>query len=338
MDSTLSLKRSPHERDRIPVMEWIVHQNVIDGIHPGGTRLDFVADLDLDGIGASHRSSPINLKEEPPVFVDRWGVKWGKSAEAYTPIEGPIKSESDLDRFVPPDPTDDVLMIEVKESVERFKGEKFIFFTSGVEFQAASNLRGLANLLMDFVNNPEFAHAIFSMVAEYHYVQLQQALDNGADGIMVGDDWAYNKSPFMSPNQFREFILPHFSKAVQLIKDAGGYVVKHTDGNIWPILDMVVDTGLHGINPIQPDAGMNLGEVKQKYGDRVCLIGNIDCGHTLSVAPVEQVVAEVKEAIRVAGPGGGYILMSSNSLHSSVKAENYKALVDTARACGEYPL
>lgn len=272
--------------DRIPVMEWIVHQNVIDGIHPGGTRLDFVADLDLDGIGASPRSSPINLKEEPPVFVDRWGVKWGKSAEAYTPIEGPIKSESDLDRFVPPDPTDDVLMIEVKESVERFKGEKFIFFTSGVEFQAASNLRGLANLLMDFVNNPEFAHAIFSMVAEYHYVQLQQALDNGADGIMVGDDWAYNKSPFMSPNQFREFILPHFSKAVQLIKDAGGYVVKHTDGNIWPILDMVVETGIHGINPIQPDAGMDLGEVKQKYGDRVCVIGNIDCGHTLSVAPV----------------------------------------------------
>ena len=113
---------------------------------------------------------------------------------------------------------------------------------------------------------------------------------------------------------------------------------KHADGNLWPILDMTVDAGIDAINPIQPDAGMDIGEVKQKYGHRVCVSGNIDCGYTLSNAPVEQVVREVREAIRKAGPGGGYIMMSSNSLHSSVNPENYRAMVEATRKYGRYPL
>ena len=72
--------------------------------------------------------------------------------------------------------------------------------------------------------------------------------------------------------------------------------------------------------------------------DRVCLAGNINCGYTLSEAPVEEVIREVKAAIAKAGPGGGYIMMSSNSLHSSVKPENYKAMVEATRAYGQYPL
>ena len=78
--------------------------------------------------------------------------------------------------------------------------------------------------------------------------------------------------------------------------------------------------------------------MKRRYGERVCVSGNIDCGYTLSEAPVAEVVREVKEAIREAGPGGGYKMMSSNSLHSSVKPENYKAMVETTRAYGTYPL
>ena len=115
-------------------------------------------------------------------------------------------------------------------------------------------------------------------------------------------------------------------------------MIKHTDGYIWPIMDMIIDAGIDAINPIQPDAGMDIELVKRKYGHRVCIVGNINCGYTLSDAPLEQVVLEVKEAIRKAGPGGGYIMMSSNSLHSSVNPENYRTMVEATRTYGRYPL
>ena len=83
---------------------------------------------------------------------------------------------------------------------------------------------------------------------------------------------------------------------------------------------------------------MDIGEVRQRYGDGVCIIGNIDCGHTLSVAPVKQVIQEVRDTTRKAGPGGGYIIMSSDSLHSSVKPEHYRAMLEAARTYGKYPL
>jgi len=92
------------------------------------------------------------------------------------------------------------------------------------------------------------------------------------------------------------------------------------------------------MNPIEPAAGMDIAAMKERYGDRISLLGNIDCGKTLSEAPVSQVVAEVKDAIRQAGPGGGYMLMSSNSIHTSVRPENYRAMVEATRKFGRYPL
>jgi uroporphyrinogen decarboxylase len=99
---------------------------------------------------------------------------------------------------------------------------------------------------------------------------------------------------------------------------------------------MIVDAGVDGVNPIEPAAGMDIGEVKQKYGHRVCLIGNIDCSCLLPEGSVEEVEAAVKECIRKAAPGGGYIISSSNSIHSSVKPENYLAMIQATRKYGRY--
>jgi uroporphyrinogen decarboxylase len=83
---------------------------------------------------------------------------------------------------------------------------------------------------------------------------------------------------------------------------------------------------------------MDIGLIKQRYGDRIALVGNIDCGALLSQAPVEEVRRVTRETIQTAAPGGGYCLSSSNSIHSSVKPENFLAMVETGRECGEYPM
>jgi len=326
------------EPDQVPIMEWLIDPKVMEGLCPGSDYFGLVEELDLDGVPVGGHHFPKHHQSSEQALVDRWGVRWVRTVEAFAPVEGAIKSEADLERYTPPSPLDDDLIADLLEAVDRFKGKRFIVYMARAEFMSAADLRGFSDFLIDLAENPKLAHGVLKIISDYYCILARRAIEAGADGVVFADDWAHNTGPFMSPAQFREFILPYFKKAVQTVKDAGGYVFKHADGNLWPILDMTVDAGIDAINPIQPDAGMDIGEVKQKYGHRVCVSGNIDCGYTLSNAPVEQVVGEVREAIRKAGPGGGYIMMSSNSLHSSVKPENYRAMVEATREYGRYPL
>ncbi len=110
----------------------------------------------------------------------------------------------------------------------------------------------------------------------------------------------------------------------------------HSDGNLWPILDQILAAGFDGLNPLEPEAGMDLEKVKKAYGDRICLLGNIECGWLLSNGTPAEVEAAVKHAIDVAAPGGGYIICESNSIHPGVDAENFITMMRTAKAYGAY--
>jgi uroporphyrinogen decarboxylase len=101
---------------------------------------------------------------------------------------------------------------------------------------------------------------------------------------------------------------------------------------------MIVDSGIDCLDPIDPQGGMDLAEVKAKYGDRIAVKGNVDCVHLMSFGTPDEVVEATKEALRKGMPGGGYILSSSNSIHSAVKPENYKAMLDTLKEYGSYPM
>jgi hypothetical protein len=114
--------------------------------------------------------------------------------------------------------------------------------------------------------------------------------------------------------------------------------LKHTDGNIWSIFDMLIETGITGIHPIDPTSGMDIGEVKARYGDLICLIGNIDCGHLLTSGTTDEVRSAVKECISKAWKGGGFICTSSNSIHSGVRPENYIAMIEAIKEYGQYSL
>ena len=123
-------------------------------------------------------------------------------------------------------------------------------------------------------------------------VNLELAKEIVARGVKIvytGDDYAYNKGPLMSPKHFREFFYPGLCRVMQGYKELGLYVIKHTDGNLWPILDMIIDSGIDCLDPIDPQAGMDLGEVKAKYGHRVALKGNVDCAQLMSFGTPEEV-------------------------------------------------
>jgi uroporphyrinogen decarboxylase len=103
-----------------------------------------------------------------------------------------------------------------------------------------------------------------------------------------------------------------------------------------PILDDILTLGMDGLHPIEPGP-MDLAEVKRRYGDRVCIVGNVSVD-ALSASTPEQVRALVQKCISLAGPGGGYMISSANSIPSYARPENVRAMADAIREFGSYPL
>lgn len=149
-------------------------------------------------------------------------------------------------------------------------------------------------------------------------------------------DFAGESKLFMSSKHFREYFKPYHKEIVDHVHKRGLKIIKHTDGNVWPILDDLLEVGFDGFHPVQPQC-MDIAEVKEHVGGNLCLSGNIDCRDLLCFDSEENVERTVKQTIETAAPGGGYIICSSNSIHPGVKPENYIAMIRAAHKYGVYP-
>jgi len=112
-------------------------------------------------------------------------------------------------------------------------------------------------------------------------------------------------------------------------------LIFHSDGNLMEIIEELIQIGIDALNPIEPQA-MNIVELKQKYGEQLCLTGNIDMDYPLSRGSPSEVRRQVQERLKQLAPGGGYCLGSSNSIAHYVPLENFKALITTVLEEGWY--
>jgi uroporphyrinogen decarboxylase len=110
----------------------------------------------------------------------------------------------------------------------------------------------------------------------------------------------------------------------------------HNDGKIWEVLDDLADTGISGVHPVERAAGGNLAMVKERYAGRLCPIGNVDNKYTMSTGTPEDIENEVKECMRIAKPGGGYILSTDHSIHDGMPYENVMAYLEAGKKHGVY--
>lgn len=333
--------------DRVPVWELIINEPTLSAL-TGRPKAEDKAEtlnnycalvelLDLDGVTWGE---DLDLTSEGEYFIDEWGITWGFNPDGIPyPVTGPIKEPKDVAAYEPPDPDAPHRLRSLEHLLDRFKGDRAVVYLGHEAFEFSHYLvGGMDRLFRLYYRHPEAAHQLAEKVSEYKCRLIERAVKLGADAVVCGDDYAFAQGPFMSPATFREFILPYMKRAGEAIHQAGAYYMKHTDGNIWPLLDIFLEAGIDAIDPLEPAAGMDLGAVKERYGDRLCLVGNIDCRFLLTEASEREVVEAVKEAIAKAGPGGGYILASSNSIHPGVRPENYRAMVLAARQYGQYPL
>ncbi|HPQ55216.1 MAG TPA: uroporphyrinogen decarboxylase family protein [Spirochaetota bacterium] len=266
--------------------------------------------------------------------ADDWGVVYTRSHHGLPVATGhPVSGPADLEGLTPPRPNRGHLIL-LDLGRERFKGEKALFWLMRGTFVRSWRLMGMENLMVQMFDNPEFVHKVARMVTDYNLEQLDMLADAGLDVLVVEDDIADRHSPLISPKQFVEFINPYNKELVDKAHRLGLKAVAHSDGNLWPLLDSMLETGYDGLNPLEPQADMGLKKVKEHCGDRLCLLGNIDCVDLLPNGTPGEVELAVQQAIADAAEGGGYILCDSNSLHPGVDPLNCIAMFEAAKKYG----
>jgi uroporphyrinogen decarboxylase len=157
----------------------------------------------------------------------------------------------------------------------------------------------------------------------------------GLDGFALCSDYCLNAGPFLSPGMFSEFVTPYLARLVKGYHAQGYYTIKHTDGNIMPILDQLVQCRPHALHSLDPQGGVDIAEVKRLYGKDVCLIGNVNCG-LLDTGTDEEADAAVRYALRHGMPGGGYIFSTSNCVYTGMRLRRYERMLEIWRSEGNY--
>jgi len=327
--------------DRVPLFELLIDKRVIKKIKPGGDYADLAEDtLDLvltNTPSLLYRKKDIDKSKG--IFVNEWGIIRRDSGQSVSmPLEGPIKSKDDLKDYKVPDPNDDYRYIELNYLLERFKGKKAVGMHLHDVFNYPCYLRGMDNFLMDMATDKYIVEKLVEMSIDHNIAIAKNAIKMGADFIALGDDYGATTGPIFSPKSFEELLLPGFKIVVSEIKKAGGFVIKHTDGNINSILDMIISAGIDAIHPLEEKAGMDIAGVQKKYKGKLTVIGGIDCGELLTNGSQEDVIAETKKLLKNVSSSGGHILASSNTIHPEVKPENYLAMVNTVKEFGIYPI
>jgi uroporphyrinogen decarboxylase len=161
--------------------------------------------------------------------------------------------------------------------------------------------------------------------------RVRTLIEAGAESIFMCADYCFNDGPFLSPGMFAKFVTPFLTRFVAVVQEAGAFAVKHTDGDIMPILDQLVASGADALHSLDPMAGVDLAEVKRLYGDQITLIGNVNCAW-VQAGTREQIEQSASYCLEHGGvKQGGYVYSTSNCIFAGVPLANYEWMLELRR-------
>lgn len=350
------------EPDRVPLFDLAVSQVVIEKLTGMKVRASILTEttteavtqeefdkvieahikLGLDGIAFfALTNAAKNMPLDEYTYVDEWGrifsrkVRAGTMSDFY--VGGYLTTPEKYEQFPRPDPYDPFRVEQYKKAVKAAGDKLYIIPTAGSIYEYPVRGIGDENVCRYAYKNPQFLEKVFKDSAFYTTEVGKQFIEEGAEVLFIFEDYAYKHGPFLHPKLWRKLVFPRLKEVVDAFHKRGALVLVHSDGNILPLMDMIVEAGVDGVHSLEPAAGIDLAYVKEKWGDKLCLIGNIDVGNLLPYGSEEEVVREVKRAIRSAAPGGGYILSTCSAVTDMCKPENYSAMLSAGRKYGKYP-
>ena len=270
-------------------------------------------------------------------YIDHFGKVYRirKDVNVTYWVDGILKTPENLDNFEFPNPKEfnyESIELTVDEAKDEYPVLAWCHLSEMFSYLA---MGGIDKLVYAIYRNPRFAKDLIKKVSEANMGIIEEIMKRGVNIIGVCDDIADTKGPMLSPKILREFFFPYLDKLTKNAHQRKIYVLKHSDGNLYPILDDLVSLGIYGLHPIEPGA-MDLADVKNRYGDRIFLRGNVDNMYVLQNGSEEEVRKDVRRCIDAAAKGGGFILAESNSMHANVKTENILTMIDETRKYGVY--
>lgn len=224
----------------------------------------------------------------------------------------------------------------VLEAIRQISGDEFFVMLHGDPTFAIPNGDNMIDFTAQLYEEPDKLKDIARRNVENHTIAAKAFEGTGLlDGFALCSDYSFNTNPFYSCDMFDEFIVPYLKEIIDNYRSMGYYTIKHTDGNIMPILKQMVDCDPDAIHSLDPQGGVDLAEVKKLYGDRVCLIGNVNCG-LLQTGTDEECIEDVKRSLKQGMDGYGYIFSTSNCVYTGMALKRYELMLDIWKKYGVY--
>ncbi|MCE9616326.1 MAG: uroporphyrinogen decarboxylase [Lentisphaerae bacterium] len=294
--------------------------------HTGDPAFDRVLETQVAGVGPSYPEAMHRV--DATHYRDAYGVIWEQSeADEYGMVRDPIMKERSFANIPFPSTNVPGLWDKMPAQLAENRGRFTVWSLGFSLFERAWSLRGMEDFMMDMIEDADFAHALLDRICDVNVALVEQACQFPVDCIRFGDDWGAQKGLMMGARHWREFIKPRFARMVQAARSRGKFVLLHSDGDIREIIPDLIEVGLSILNPIQSDS-MDIAEIKQTFGQKLCFLGGLSVQHTLPEGTPDDVRAEIRRLIRVMGAGGGYILCPTHSMGPDIPAENLLAMMD----------
>jgi len=329
-----------NEPDRVPNWEVGIATNVIESLigEPlkDGTagQLQFRIQFGYDFLyaHAPHKVPPVYTNKDSAEMTAKDGERhW---SDQHSQI---IRDWKSLEDYVYPEPGT-LVLDEVRETIaaaRKLPGNAGVgALMPSAPFMEATMLMGYEAFCIKLYEDYGLCKALVDRIGATGVEDMKQLCREDVDFVLFGDDMAYTGGMMIAPDMMRDIFFPWYRQFIGIARDAGKYITFHSDGDIEPVIPDFIDAGLQGLNPIEPLA-MDIEYLKQTYGDKLALIGNIDVDLLARGTP-EQIDEQVRERIEQLAPGGGYLLASSNSIADYAKPENYAAMLKASQKYGAY--
>ena len=216
------------------------------------------------------------------------------------------------------------------------KKERYLLVSGYGPWEATWRHRGYTPLLIDLATDPEFVGEMATTYVDLLIAILQKCLDEGIrqDGFFMVEDLAYTRAMLMSPRVWRQIFKPLVARLGAFLRANGLTFWMHCCGNAEPIFGDLIECGLQVIQPLEAKSGLDVRELREKYGDELTFWGNIDVIN-MANGTDDEIEAEIRDKLApFVASGGGYIYHSDHSVPPEVSYPRYRRVLELVRKYG----
>lgn len=328
------------QSDRVPKGEVYIEPAIANRLLGGGYPLDFqcferdialrtLLHMDLINVGDWPSEKVGTDDRGRTLYRSNYGYEYVQDVSKHI-VRPPIEDIEDADAYVKPDirKVDPTLIRRCAQ-----ESDLFVMAQIGGPVSMLDEMFDMEDYMVYCMTNPDEIIRITEKVIAYEIEKAKLFIDNGADGILMADDLAFNSGTLLPPRMMERLVFPYYKQIVREIKAYRDVpVFAHSDGNLNAIVEKYVECGFDGLQSLQPSAGMDIARLKEDYGDQLCLWGNLDLDQLMCFGTPDEVREATKRTMDIAYRRGGFILSTCNTMIDAIPTENVWAMIEASDA------